>query len=244
MSSVRILVVENNSIVAEDIIHSLNDLGYEVIEKAKTAKDAIEAVNRLQPDIILMDINLDGEMDGIEAAKRINEKTPTPIIYLTAYSDGKTFERAKKTHPHAYIVKPFVEKDLNLAIDLAIHNFAHQTLENDPDIVPTEHIVKDAVFLKIDKKFIKIPIKDILYVEAARSYCKVRTSDKDFLLTMNLHAFEVKLNHPNFIRVSRSCLVNVTRVDSFEKHKLQIGEIQINISKAYQEDFQKRFLSV
>jgi len=240
----KILVVENNSIVASDIVISLGDMGYEVVKWVKTGKAALEAVHELAPDLIIMDINLDGPMDGIQAAELVNEINPTPIIYLTAYSDSATFERAKHTRPFAYVVKPFVEKDLGYAIDLAIANFYTQNHQEHRVQPPSEHVISDAVFLKIDKHYVKIPLMDILYVQADRSYCKVFTVAKEHLLTMNLHAFETRLNNKDFIRVSRSVLINIHHVESFENRSVWVGSREIKISKSFHESFQSKFHSI
>ncbi|CAD5290345.1 MULTISPECIES: response regulator [unclassified Imperialibacter] len=240
----KILVVENNSIVASDIVISLSDMGYEVVKWVKTGKEALEAVHELAPDLIIMDINLDGPMDGIQAAELVSKIQLVPIIYLTAYSDNTTFERAKKTHPFAYLVKPFVEKDLGFAIDLAIDNFSKQPQASTITTSPTEHLVLDAVFLKVNKHYIKILLRDILYVQAERSYCKVFTVEKIHLLTMSLHTFETKLNSQDFVRVSRSALVNIHHVDSFENHSVWLGDQEIRISRSFQDAFQSKFLSI
>ncbi len=240
----KILVVENSSIVANDIVTTLSDLGYEVVKWVTTGPAAVEAVKDVCPDLVIMDINLDGPMDGIHAAELINEIRLIPIIYLTAYADNATFERAKKTHPFAYIVKPFVEKDLGFAIDLAIENFSRQTEPRNLATSLPERVVLDAIFLKLNKHYVKIPLKDILYVKAERSYCKVFTIDKTHLLTMNLHTFETKLDSKDFVRVSRSVVVNIHHVGSFENHSVWLGNQEIKISRSFQEDFQRKFLSI
>ncbi len=242
MSAIRILVVEDNSIVAEDIVLSLKDLGYEVVEHVKTGEAAIQAAQSHRPDLIMMDINLKGQLDGIQAVEKINAESPTPVIYLTAYSDSKTFERAKVTGPAAYLVKPFVEKDLRISIELAIHNFAVASRVGSTS-PSAEHVIKDAIFLKINKKFIKITVSETTLIEADGSYCTVHTDHHKHLLTMNLRSFETHIRHPDLMRVSRSCIVNIRRVDSFEKDCLQIGNKQVSISKTYQEGFMKRFLT-
>jgi CheY-like chemotaxis protein len=121
MSQPRILVVEDEGIVAHDIKHMLNGLGYEVPVIASSGEDAIKRVAEKKPDLVLMDIVLGGDMDGIEAAKQIRARFDIPVVYLTAYADETTVSRAKMTAPYGYLVKPFTEGELHAAIEIALH---------------------------------------------------------------------------------------------------------------------------
>lgn len=121
MTKIKILVVEDSSIVALDIQHSLQNLGYEVIGIASSGEEALKKVRKTLPDLILMDIKIDGKYDGIETAARIKENHDIPIIYLTAYSDQDTLTRAKITEPLGYIIKPFEEQELHTVIEVAVY---------------------------------------------------------------------------------------------------------------------------
>ena len=120
MAEGRILIVEDEHIVAMGIKRMLKSLGYTVTGVASSGKDAISKAESTFPDLILMDIMLKGELDGVEAAKEIKERFDVPIVYLTAYSDSNILERVKKTGPSGYIVKPFDEKDLYSNIEIAM----------------------------------------------------------------------------------------------------------------------------
>ncbi|CDG64136.1 MAG: two-component system, response regulator PdtaR [Methanobacterium sp.] len=128
MSKTTILVVEDERITAEDIRVGLEFAGYKVPVICSTGEDAVKQANRLEPDLVLMDINLEGEMDGIEAAAQIRKFYDIPVIYLTAYSDEKTVERAKLTEPSGFLVKgqgilskPFDERELHAAIEITLY---------------------------------------------------------------------------------------------------------------------------
>ncbi len=129
MKNIRILVVEDEAIVAMVIKKRLVNLGYIVSGIAATGKDAITKVEGTFPDLVLMDIMLKGEIDGIEAAQQIKEQFSIPVVYLTAHSDEKTLERAKLTEPYGYIIKPFTESDLTSNIEIAIHKHIRE-MEN------------------------------------------------------------------------------------------------------------------
>ncbi|MBP2029793.1 CheY-like chemotaxis protein [Methanohalophilus levihalophilus] len=121
METARILIVEDEAIVAMVIKKRLLSLGYVVSGVAASGNEAITRVEGTYPDLILMDILLKGDMDGIEAAGIIKERFNVPIVFLTAHSDDKTLERAKQVDPYGYIIKPFTEKDLSATIEIALH---------------------------------------------------------------------------------------------------------------------------
>jgi len=121
MNSVKILVVENEQIVAEDIKFRLQRLGYAVSGTALSGQEAVKKAEEIYPDLVLMDIVLEGKMDGIEAASIISSRFNIPVVYLTAYADDKTLERAKITEPFGYILKPFEDRELHITIEMALY---------------------------------------------------------------------------------------------------------------------------
>lgn len=116
----KILVVEDERIVAEAIELSLERQGFNVVANVATGQEAVRAAEAADPDLVLMDVRLRGEMDGIEAAAAIHTRFSKPIIFLTAYGDADTLERAKSARPHGYLLKPFQERDLIPVIELAL----------------------------------------------------------------------------------------------------------------------------
>jgi CheY-like chemotaxis protein len=121
MDNAKILVVEDENVVALEIKKRLTRLGYIVPSVASSGKEAISKAEGFLPDLILMDIRLKGEMDGIEAAQKIWTQFGIPVIYLTAHSDDETLKRAKQTQPYGYVLKPFVEEDLRAVIEMALY---------------------------------------------------------------------------------------------------------------------------
>ena len=133
MSQKKILIVEDESIIAEDISDSLISLGYSITGMVYSGEEAIEAAAQFRPDLILMDVNLQGEMDGITAAAEIRSRFQIPVVYLTAYTDENTLRRVNATKPYGYIVKPFEEKNLHTTIQLALHKHEYDSLTNLPN---------------------------------------------------------------------------------------------------------------
>lgn len=121
MASSKILVFEDERIVAMDIKSSLESLGYTVCATVSSCEVALKIIAEIQPDLILMDINLKGNIDGVQTAKKIRTHFNIPVIYLTAYADNNTLQRAKITEPFGYILKPFEDKELNISIEMALY---------------------------------------------------------------------------------------------------------------------------
>ena len=122
--SIEILVVEDEQIVAVDIENVLQRLGYRVVGVASCGEEACRIASESPPDLVLMDVRLDGTMDGVEAARRIRQASDVPVVFLTAYSDDETLDRAKEIEPYGYLVKPFAERDLQATIEVALHKGA------------------------------------------------------------------------------------------------------------------------
>jgi PAS domain S-box-containing protein len=126
MAQEKILIVDDEGVVAEDIRRQLRSLGYVVVGLVASGSEAVDLAGEHRPDLILMDIKLKGPLDGIDAARTIHSRYGIPVIYLTAFSDEDTLARARQTLPLAYLIKPFVSSDLRAALDLAL--FRHRIL--------------------------------------------------------------------------------------------------------------------
>jgi hypothetical protein len=148
----RLLIVEDEVIVALDLRSRLEDFGYQVIDMLTTGEDAIDLVDKTPPDLILMDIRLDGLLDGIQTAKVINDKHDIPVVYLTANTDDTTIFRAMETEPYGYIFKPFEDRELQKTIEMALHKHALEVrvrqqanqLQRIVDAVPAGVVLLDA----------------------------------------------------------------------------------------------------
>src|SRR5512140_1988055 len=131
MSAAQIMIVEDQGIVAQDLRNTLLGLGYSVPAVVSTGPEAIARAEELHPDLILMDIVLHGDLDGVETAREIRRRADIPIVYLTAYADERTLERAKRTGPFGYIIKPFEDRDVSTTVEVALHKHQvdHQVSE-------------------------------------------------------------------------------------------------------------------
>ena len=130
MLQARIMVVEDERLVALALGQTLKTLGYEVVGLMTTGREAVRKAGELEPDLVLMDIRLKGELDGIEAAIRIHETYKIPIVFLTAYSDDHTLERARAAKPYGYVLKPFEDKSLKSTVAMALYTASTNTREH------------------------------------------------------------------------------------------------------------------
>jgi CheY-like chemotaxis protein len=120
MSGEKILIVEDDDIIARVADWRLKKLGYTVCGRATSGEEAMAHVEKYKPDLVLMDINIQGDIDGIETTKRIKKLFNIPVIFVTSHSDGLTIERAKEAKPDGFIIKPFEDDDFRIGIELAI----------------------------------------------------------------------------------------------------------------------------
>ncbi len=123
MPNEKILVVESEAIVAKDIQNTLKSLGYDVPAIALSGEEAINKSEEIHPDLVIMDIILKGDMDGIDTAEKICNHINIPVVYLAAYMDEKTLQRAETTGPFGYILKPFEERELHTTIETTLYRF-------------------------------------------------------------------------------------------------------------------------
>lgn len=231
--SVRILIVEDDMIIGANLSLQLIQLGYEVTGIESRGEEAIVHALANTPDIILMDINLKGMLNGIETVSAIQAKMDIPIIYLTANSDEATFSKAKKTRPKAFITKPFNKLNLQRTIALVVEQL--RETKNGRTSLPVVEIMNDRIFIRHNGKLEKLLLEDILYVEADRNYCTIKTGAAAYVLSSTLKTMEEKLPPTVFTRVHRSYMVNITKLDIVAEGHLEIGRKVIPLSKTYKE---------
>ncbi len=229
----RILIVEDDMIIAANLSLQLSNLGYEITGIASRGEDAITQAMDNPPDLMLMDINLKGDLNGIETVSTLQKRHDFPIVYLTANSDEATFSKAKETHPYAFISKPFNRIDLQRTIALVVEKIKDKK-------EPKEHIhdievLKDRIFVRHNGRMEKLLLEDILYIEADRNYCTLITDNTNHVLTSTLKTMEEKLPKSTFVRVHRSFIINISKLDVLADGHLEIGRRAIPIGKSHKE---------
>jgi DNA-binding LytR/AlgR family response regulator len=240
---IKILVVEDEMIIAAKISMQLTSLGYEVTGILPRGEQAIDQVKENKPDIILMDINLKGNLDGIETATLLQKQYNFPIIYLTANADEPTFNRAKSTRPYAFISKPFKQLDLQRAIELTISRMAENDTGTRIEAATGEEqpfILSDRIFVRYKEKMVKILIADILYIEADRNYSRIFTPTKEYVLSITLKTIEERLPVKLFQRIHRSYIINIMHVDEVAESHAIIAQKPIPLGSGMKEQLMQR----
>jgi DNA-binding LytR/AlgR family response regulator len=239
----RILIVEDDMIIAANLSMQLTQLGYEVTGIESRGEEAVVHAKVNTPDIILMDIQLKGMLNGIETAKQIQQDIQIPIIYLTANSDELTFNRAKETNPYAFISKPFNKLDLERTIALAIQRYEKQP----PQVTLREteaEVLGDRIFVRFNGRLIKILLSNILYIEAERNYCNIITEENNYMVVSPLKTIEGKLLAGDFVRVHRSFMVNILKLDVVGEDYVEINKKAIPVSKTYKDILLSRIQTI
>lgn len=378
MSKTRILVVEDESIVAKDIQNTLIKLGYDVPATASSASTAFDKLDEVKPDLVFLDIKLKGDMDGIQIAERIKTEYDMPVVFLTSYVDKTTLDRAKVTEPYGYIVKPFNESDLQSTVEMALYKFKKDQemranknryanalhhleesiiiTDNDGKItfmnpkaetmtgygmesaagkeistlirfdtgskqfftpesftaqiksgemlnidnvavsvtrnnstfkgtlisspvrdeknqlignaftisqneegevtsaddkpktetsiataLPFENLViQDSFFVKKSNMLVKVYLNNILWIQAMDNYVVIQTQEDQFIIHSTMRDIEIKLPPKKFLRVHRSYIIPIDRINVLDESTIVIGDKTIPIGKSYKEAFMDR----
>jgi len=371
---IKILVVEDESIVAKDIQNTLIRLGYDVPATASSAASAYEKLEQILPNLVFLDIKLKGEEDGIDIAAHIKERYNIPVIFLTSYVDQETLDRAKFTEPYGYIVKPFNESDLKTTVEMALFKYSRDrevresqqrlanalsnveeaimitdtdgritylndragqllgygtasavgfdlfeviSLEIDgggiirkealleqmrrneartysdiilnnrklntsvtgvltaspvhdekntylgaafvfgdkgvaetasraqsPDQVPTvfldNQVIQNSFFVKKGSMLVKVYLDNIQWIQAMDNYVIIQTNSDQFVIHSTMKDIENKLPTANFLRVHRSYIIPIEKINVLDENTVLIGDKTIPIGKSYKEAFMAR----
>jgi DNA-binding LytR/AlgR family response regulator len=240
MEKVKILVVENEIIIADSICNALNELGYHALEPAINFTEAIATIELEKPDIAILDIQLSGNKSGIDLAKKIRESYHFPFIFLTSNSDSFTVNQAKEVKPPAYLIKPFSKEELYSSIEIALHNFSSKS----GDLIDDNLIIKEAIFIRNKGFFTKVSFNDILYLKSDHVYVEIilQNQQKQVVRT-SLNDILSKLNN-NFIRVHRGFVINITHLSQINNNSVKIIDEEIPIGKKFREDIVSRINSI
>ena len=239
---IRILIVEDNVIIADDMQSMLEEIGYEIVDNVIVYEQAIEVLRNKEVDLVLIDIILASNKTGIDLGKHIRENYNIPFIFVTSNSDRATVENAKTVKPNGYLVKPFEQQDLYTSIEIALSNFTSvaksvggETQEEEDDRLMANKVLKDSIFVKKQHLYYRIQFGDIQFIKADNVYLEVNTVDKKFLVRSPLKDYLEKLPQHKFYRAHKSYIVNVDHIDAINSKDILINNNLIPISKEFKE---------
>lgn len=213
MSSIKIYILEDEIITQELLKQTLEDLDFKICGMATDAETALAEIASLKPDIAILDIRIEGEKTGVWLGKQLH----IPIIYLTAFNDLETIKKAIATKPTSYLVKPFNNKDLFIAVELAVSK-----IQNKAQI-----IVKDK-----NRKII-LSEEQILFAKKEDQYLILYLKDSEKLIRSSIKDFLEEMNSSSFLQVHRSFVINKNCVTAFNTKEIIINNSSIPISKTY-----------
>ena len=244
MKDARIFIVEDDYVVAKNLSFLLENLGYKVQGISETGEEGLLQIKKEKPDLVILDIDLAGALNGIDVGKKLKEQFQVPFIYITAHADDQTMAEALPTEPWAYLAKPFNENTLRSSIELALYKVfqqKHPASSLEADKQGKKYSMQDAIFIKSKNRLVKVALHDILFVEANDIYANVYTQDNKYMVNYTLKAIVEKFPEKNFLRVHRSYLVNRHMVEAIEYNDLLLKGHRIPVGKTYREDLMRYF---
>lgn len=267
MDLINILIVEDEIILRMDLAYRLTQMGYKVVGEADNGQRALALFQELPIDLVLLDIHIKGEWDGVETARRMRTHKHTPLIFLTGMTDAQTIERARSVAPSAYITKPFNDLNLRIAIDLAVHNFIVQqgvasdtelqspgqpetgTAPTEPADLPKGEAIMyfgEYIFVKQNYRFVKFRLADILFLRSDGNYTDIVTQTHKYTLRLVLNKVLEKIQNgritpSDIVRIHRGYAVNLRQIDSFCDNEVFVGPHTLPVGRSYREQFIKAF---
>jgi two-component system LytT family response regulator len=244
MDNVNVLVIEDTPAESEKLVKVLLANGYNVVGVAPTYNEALTLFYNNKVDVVIIDIFLDGNPEGIAFAETINivPNASKPFVFLTSSSDRQIFERAKLTRPFSFLMKPFNELEILYAIEMAVEKFNDQTdvffSEEQDTVISAEYL-----FIKKGKALKKVRITDIVYIEVEERYCNIITEKEKFVILISLTKIIELLDATKFSRTHRNYIVNTEKIEEIRVSDNLIilkGNHKITLSDKYR-DFMKNF---
>jgi two-component system, LytTR family, response regulator LytT len=216
----KILIVDDEVLIAEDLMDILNKYGFRNIEMAHDKKSAVSMLNEFKPDIVLLDIRMEKETDGLELGEYINEKLKMPFIYITAHSDIEMIKEIVKTKPVAYITKPYKNSEIYAALLMA-----EGVLSN---------VSNSFLTFKDGYATVKVLVDDIHYVESNGNYIDIYTKQKRYTLRNSLEWFKQNVPTELFYQTQRSFVVNISKITKTTGKSVFIDTLEIPVSRGNQ----------
>ncbi|SET97278.1 LytR/AlgR family response regulator transcription factor [Hymenobacter actinosclerus] len=250
-----ILIVEDELLIGAEIERTLTRLGHSALDPVDSSDEALGVLATQPVELVLMDINIAGDCDGIAAALLIRRQFAVPVVFLTARSDSATLNRAKLAQPYGYLVKPFTDDSLRVQVELALYN-AYQAgptglvsdMASDMAIGAGTQVLgpaercpkfKDYLFVRKGSGHVKVLLSDILYFEALQNYVRLHTVGEKFVFDSTMKELEQKLPD-QFFKTHRSYIVNLDHVQAYEESSVLLGQEYVPVSRSAKDEFKSR----
>ncbi|MBA3663778.1 MAG: response regulator transcription factor [Bacteroidetes bacterium] len=225
MENLRILIVDDEVLIAEDLKDILRGFGQKEIYLAHSKSEAIKSLDTYKPDVALLDIRMEKEFDGLELSEYINANHKIPFIYITAHSDMAMIKEIVKTKPAAYITKPFKKTDLYASLNLVAVAVAESKKNN--------LVIKDGYNNVI------IPFNEIAYIEGEGNYINIFMGAKKLVSRQSLDSVMEQMDATVFFRIHRSFIINMSKVSKYSKKEVDINGLKFPVSRNVADAFEE-----
>lgn len=240
MSTLNILIVEDNPSFLLELEMLIDDIGYNVIDKVDNAKDALLVIEKSKPDLILMDIDIKGEVNGLQLADML-EAEKIPILFITAFRGDDYFDQAKSKQMHVgFLSKPVERFTLQSFIEVALRNVSKTTRTT--SIPGEDFVLKDSFFIKSNNILQKVKIRDIEFVQSEGNYCILYTPTRKHVIKLSLTKVVAELPMDAFIRIHKSFAAQVALIDNINlgSNELSLGARTLPVGRRFKEDLISR----
>lgn len=228
----KILLVEDNQNLSENVKEMLTIQGYEVSEILDRAEGACSKIEMCYPDIVLLDIQLNGKKTGIDLAEELRKSMNIPIVFLTSSSGKEIINKIAHIKPDGFITKPFTAESMITSIELALQSF-QDFHDNNIKIIGTDQPITSEIFIRENGWLKKILTEDIEWLKAEGSYTHIFAKGKQYTLRNTVKDILCKLPENQFLRIHKSYIINMKKVDALSSSAVKIEETEIPVGRNY-----------
>lgn len=223
----KILILEDELLIAEDISEMLEELGHDTFAICKSSGEVDKALELGKPDMALLDIRIHGDIDGVEVGKRIHDDHQIPGVFLTSHSDKSIVERALKNNPLGYLVKPIKQGDLFVTLQMAERQIHAMKKSDQPTIS-----------LKLNGVARKVNVYEITHLESDNNYTHIYINGEKHTTSKVLKHWLEEIDLSHFVRIHRSYAVNPERIEAIGSTQVELGKIALPIGRKYKTDLE------
>lgn len=232
----RVLIVEDQLRLGNSLKDLLALMDYEVVGLVDSFEAAVNYLRKGDlPDIALINIRINGIKDGIDLGAYIQNNCHIPFIFVTAFADDETIDRAKKVKPNGYLVKPFSKEKIHASIQIGLANYHDDKKSNVSDHKSgqdTNPYISDGIFIRDRGEMVKLPYSDIHWLKADGNYTQIVTTKKKYMMRNLLKEFEAKLPFDKFMRVHKSYIVSFSNINAISHQSVTISGERIPMSRS------------
>lgn len=244
MAQIKILVVEDDPLHLAKINYAMDQMDYKIAAVTDNGEHALRLFKAVKPDLVLMDINLKGQHEGIEIAREINQIEETPIIFTTSSKDSETIRDAVSINPSGYLIKPIEKSQLLAAIEMALFKQRETAGKNRPQSNQDHGVLlKNSLFVKTASKIEKIDFTEVMWIESSEEkYLEVVTIESRLKIRSSIKQLIAKLDLGTFVQINQSQIININKIDSISdiNNVITVNKTNFNLGKLYKKEILER----